>query len=122
MRAAPDSDTSILGGSTQGSRSDLSLSNNYSPTLSLHIVALSQQIHHVQPRPRLFFSDVLKVLKECNMILRQCARRKALQKVKILLLVSLGTIKVWYDKWCDNEEDQDNMWLLSVKAAKQLQV
>lgn len=56
------------------------------------------------------------------MILRQCARRKALQKVKILLLVSLGTIKVWYDKWCDNEEDQDNMWLLSVKAAKQLQV
>ena len=122
MRAAPDSDTSILGGSTQGSRSDLSLSNNYSPTLSLHIVALSQQIHHVQPRPRLFFSDVLKVLKECNMILRQCARRKALQKVKILLLVSLGTIKIWYDKWCDNEEDQDNMWLLSVKAAKQLQV
>ena len=62
MRAAPDSDTSILGGSTQGSRSDLSLSNNYSPTLSLHIVALSQHIHHIQPCPRLFFGGALELL------------------------------------------------------------
>jgi hypothetical protein len=122
LRAAPDSDTSILGGSTQGSRSDLSLSNNYSPTLSLHIVALSQQIHHVHPCPRLFFGDALEVLKECNMILRQCTRREALQKIKILLLVSSCAIMVWCDKWCDSEESQDNMWLLSVKAAKQLQV
>lgn len=56
------------------------------------------------------------------MILRQCARRETLQKVEILLLVSLRARERWCDKWCDVEEGQDNMWLLSVKAAKQLQV